>query len=101
MNIESSIDGVSITMAPTKVISVKLTKQEVEKERILSPACPNGENDVWLSVENAVLETKGVQKSSSADSAHSCKTKCNLITVSGVISFLIFWHSFFVSGPMK
>ncbi|VDM51280.1 unnamed protein product [Toxocara canis] len=70
-------------MAPTKVISVKLTKQEVEKERILSPACPNGENDVWLSIENAVLETKGVQKSSSADSAHSCKTKCNLITNAG------------------
>ncbi|KHN82651.1 hypothetical protein Tcan_18149 [Toxocara canis] len=28
-------------MAPTKVISVKLTKQEVEKERILSPGSLN------------------------------------------------------------
>ncbi|VDM45863.1 unnamed protein product [Toxocara canis] len=79
VNIESSIDDFSITMAPTKVISVKMAKQEVEKERILSPACPNGANDVWLSIENAVL----VQKSSSADSAHSCKTKCSLITNAG------------------
>ncbi|VDD89814.1 unnamed protein product [Enterobius vermicularis] len=65
-------DGSDHAIPSAGSIYLKVTAKE---------SCKNEEIPVWLTVENAILGIRSLQKKTDADYAEACKAKCNLITV--------------------
>ncbi|KAM3718580.1 tRNA(His) guanylyltransferase [Dirofilaria immitis] len=75
---------IPIPIPTVKSISITLSKKNDEMKKLSSPAiCRSNEYEVWLVVENAILQIDKFQKKANAESYKLCKTKCNLITNSG------------------
>ncbi|CAG9533541.1 unnamed protein product [Cercopithifilaria johnstoni] len=82
LNAENSI---AKKLVPTPAItSIKSSKQNNNMERPLSSGiCESNDHEVWLIVENAILQIDKFQKKTSIGSYKSCRAKCNHITSSG------------------
>ncbi|VDM92241.1 unnamed protein product [Onchocerca ochengi] len=89
INTENSIMDKMMPIPTIKSISMTLSKQNNEMKKFSSSVilqtaiCESNELEVWLVVENAVLQIDKLQMKMSAGSHKSCRTKCNLITKSG------------------
>ncbi|VDN07067.1 unnamed protein product [Thelazia callipaeda] len=81
---EESILEKSLPVPTIKSISMTISGHGRKSEKLLLRACGSNERDVWLSVENSVLQTDKPQKLIKVDSYNSCREKCNLITSLGL-----------------
>ncbi|KAL3995262.1 PAN domain family protein [Acanthocheilonema viteae] len=73
-----------VAIPTIKSISITPSKQTDRMERLLSSGvCGSNKREVWLNIENAILQTDRLQKKTTAGSYKSCRAKCNLITNSG------------------